>query len=214
MNKQELMAAGLTEAQADAVLALHAKALDGNYVTKAVFNAELDKVKIANEEIKARDAQIATLGAFKGTAEELQAKVDKLTQDNIVAKAEADKKIEQIIQDNELKASLVGKVIDADDVIGKLDKSKLVFKENKLVAGLEEQLTELKQSKPHWFPQEKADDKGPQGWNILGSKPVEGDDQKGKGQADDPAEFGKQLAQMQLSGTTAAQKASELYFNK
>lgn len=210
MNKEQLLQAGLTSEQADAVLKMHAQVLDGNYVSKAVFNAEIEKVKLANDEIKARETQIAELGKFKGTAEELAAKVTKLEQDNILAKSEAEKKIEQLMQANELKFALTGKVLDVEDVLGKLDVTKLVFKDGKLIAGLEEQLVELKKAKPHWFPKEEdGADKKPSGW-IFGNSPQEGGDSTKK--SDDPGEFGRQLAQKQLESSTAAKKSADNYF--
>ena len=96
MTLETLVKAGLTEEQAKAVLKLHKDAIDGNYVPKATFEAEREKLKTANETIADRDKQITELGKFKGTAEELQQKVNTLTQENSNAKTEDEKKLKEM----------------------------------------------------------------------------------------------------------------------
>ena len=87
MTLEELTKAGFTEDQAKKILVMHQKSIDGNYIPKATFEAERQKVKDANATIAERDKQITELGSFKGTAEELQKKVDELTTANNTANA-------------------------------------------------------------------------------------------------------------------------------
>ena len=70
MTLEELTKAGFTEDQAKKILEMHQKSIDGNYIPKATFEAERQKVKDANAIIAERDKQITELGSFKGTAEE------------------------------------------------------------------------------------------------------------------------------------------------
>ena len=99
MTFEELTKAGFTEDQSKKILEMHQKSIDGNYIPKATFEAERQKVKDANAIIAARDKQITELGSFKGTAEELQKKVDELTTANNTAKTEYEAKLTKMAQD-------------------------------------------------------------------------------------------------------------------
>lgn len=211
MKLEDLIQAGLTEDQAKKVMELHKKAIDGNFVPKQTFEAEREKTKTANETIAERDKQIAELGKFKGTAEELQTKVDKLTQDNATAKTEYENKLKDMEETNAIRLSIVDTVYNADDVISKLDRSKITFKDGKVVAGLVEQMDTIKQASPHYFkPEQKGTGGGlPAGWKPFGNPP---DESKGGGGVDSAAEFGKNLAKAQSQGINATQKAADIYF--
>lgn len=213
MTKEQLMEMGLSAEQADKVIAEHNKSvkaqIDGNYVPKATFEAEREKTKDLTSQVSDRDKQIKELGKFKGTAEELEAQVAKLTEDNNTAKKEYDAKIEKLTQENAIRSALAGKVIDVDDAIPRIDASKLVIKEGKVESGIDEQLVELKKAKPHWFPADQAENKTPTGW-IIGNTPPEG---KGGTEATNKAsDFGKQMAQSTVQGATISAKVQEHYF--
>lgn len=213
MKLEDLIKEGLTEDQAKKVLALHKQAIDGNFVTKEAFNAERDKVKAANETIADRDKQIKELGKFKGTAEELQKKVDDLTEENGKAKKEYEDKLKDMEEVTAIKASIVDRVHNPDDILSRLDRTKLTFADGKVVAGLTEQLDAINQTHPHYFKEAKGDDsnKGglPGGWHPFGKSP---DESKSQGGTDSAAEFGKSLAKAQSQGITSTQKASDIYF--
>jgi hypothetical protein len=211
MRLEDLLKEGLTEEQAQRVLKLHKDAIDGNFVPKATFEAERTKVKTANETIADRDNQIAELGKFKGTAEELQAKVNQLTADNDSAKQEYEKRLKEVEEEWAIRASVTDLVHSVDDIMPKLDRTKLTFKDGKVVAGLVEQMDEIKKTSPHYFKEAPSGgDKGlPGGWHPFGKSP---DESKGQGGADSAAEFGKSLAKAQSQGISATQKASEIYF--
>lgn len=212
MTLEQLMEKGLSKEHAEEALKLHKAAIDGNYVPKDTFEAERTKLKTANDTIADRDKQIAELGKFKGTAEELQKKVDDLTADN----AKKDKEFQDKLRDMEevaaIKAEVGSKVHSLDDIMPKLDRTKLTFKDGKVVAGLVEQLDAIKQTSPHYFKDSSEDkSKGgwPGGWNPFGKSPEESKD---KGGADTAAEFGKSLAKAATQGMSSTQKAAELYF--
>jgi len=213
MNKESLIAAGFTEEQAAKIMEMHKKAIDGNYVPKATFEAEREKCKNLTAQVAERDKQIAELGTFKGTAEQLQTKVAELEKQNKEAKDKFEADLLQAQKEAAIRFDIASSVIDPDDVLPKLDQSKIVFKDGKIVSGLTEQLDELKKSKPHYFKTEKKDPEGiPQGW-LFGKTPPESSDEGESGGEKSEAElFGEMLAGFKLSSTTAAEKAAETYF--
>lgn len=213
MNKESLIAAGFTEDQAKTILELHQKAIDGNYVPKATFNAEHETVKNLRTQVADRDKQITELGTFKGTAEQLQNKVADLEKQNKDAKEKFEADLLQAQKDAAIRFDIAGQVIDPDDVLPKLDQSKIVFKDGKIASGLTEQLDEMKRSKPHYFKQEQNKNEGmPKGW-LFGKTPPEGSDAgKGGNEKSEAQKFGEMLAASKMSGTNAAEKAAETYF--
>ena len=213
MKLEDLIKEGFTEEQAKKILELHKKAIDGNYVPKQTFDAEREKVKTANETIADRDKQISELGKFKGTAEELQKKVEDLTAQNTKDKTEYEAKLKDMEEITAIRAAVADQVYSADDIMPKLDRTKLTFKDGKVVAGLVEQMDAIKKASPHYFKETKDDDGGkggfPGGWHPFGKSP---DESKGQGGTDSSVEFGKSLAKAQSQGIASTQKASEIYF--
>ena len=216
MTKEQLMALGLTAEQADAVLAAHKTAIDGNFVPKATFEAERDKVKTLTTQVGERDTQISELGKFKGTAEQLQTKVTELETKNKQDKEKFDAEITKIAQNALVSAELQGKVVDIDDVLPKLDFSKIVFKEGKIESGFTDQLDALKKTKPHYFKEDKpADDVSglfPKGFVVAGKTPAEGTKGQEAEKGSEAAEFGKNLALYKTQGNAQATKAEDHYF--
>ena len=212
MNRETLIAAGYTEEQAKQILELHQQSIDGNYVPKATFNAERESVKNLKAQVADRDKQITELGTFKGTAEQLQKRVSELEKQNKEAQEKFEADLLQAQKDAAIRLDISSRVIDADDVLPKLDQSKIVFKDGKIEAGLTEQLNELQKSKPHYFKQENKEDGLPKGW-LFGKTPDESSHGDNGGTAKTEAEkFGEMLAASKMSGNNAAEKVAETYF--
>jgi hypothetical protein len=212
MNKESLIAAGFTEEQAAKIMEMHKKAIDGNYVPKATFEAEREKCKNLTAQIAERDKQIAELGTFKGTAEQLKMKVAELEKQNKEAREKFEADLLQVQKEAAIRLEIASSVIDPDDVIPKLDQSKIVFKDGKIVSGLTEQLEELKKTKPHYFKTEKKDPEGiPPGW-LFGKTPPESSDDMSGDEKSEAELFGEMLASFKLSSNTAAKKVAETYF--
>lgn len=213
MKLEDLIKEGFTEDQAKKILEIHKKAIDGNYVPKATFDAERDKLKTANETIADRDKQITELGKFKGTAEELQKKVDDLTAENTKKDQEYQGKLKDMEETAAIRAAVADQVHSVDDIMPKLDRTKLTIKDGKVVAGLVEQMDAIKKDSPHYFKETRGDDGGkggwPGGWNPFGKSP---DESRGQGGTDSAAEFGKSLAKAQAQGISSTQKAADIYF--
>lgn len=212
MNKETLIAAGFTEEQATQILQMHQQAIDGHYVPKATFDAEREKNKSLTSQIAERDKQITELGTFKGTAEQLQSKVSELEKQNKEAQDKFNAELLQAQKDAAIRFDIAGSVIDPDDILPKLDQSKIVFQDGKIVSGLKEQMEEIKKSKPHYFKIEEKSEGVPKGW-LLGQTPAEGSE--GSGKKDEKSEaqkFGELLAASKKSGAVAAEKAASAYF--
>lgn len=213
MKLEDLIKEGFTEEQANKILELHRNSINGNYVPKATFEAEREKLKTANETIADRDGQITELGKFKGTAEELQKKVDDLSAENTKKDEEYQSKLKDMEEIAAIRAAVADQVHSVDDIMPKLDRTKLTIKEGKVVAGLVEQMDAIKKGSPHYFKETKGDDSGkggwPGGWNPFGKSPEES---KGQGGTDSAAEFGKSLAKAQAQGMSSTQKATDIYF--
>ena len=213
LSKEKLIALGLSEEQVTQVQAVHKEAIDGNYVPKATFDSEREKVKTLNEQVTSRDTQITELGKFKGTAEELQTKVVTLEEANKTAQAQYDTKLAQIEKSSAITLEISQTVNDVDDVLPRLDLDKVIVKDGKIVSGLEEQVAQLKTSKPHYFKTAQTTETAkPSGW-LFGKTPDENMDTT---QPDTPQAkaslFGKTLAQSTLDQSEAIKKVSEAYF--
>lgn len=212
MTKEALMALGFTEEQATTIIQMHQKAIDGNYIPKATFEAEREKAKTLTAQVEERDTQINELGKFKGTAEQLQIKVTALEEQNKEAKIKHEAELLQAQKEATIRFDIYNDVVDTEDIIPKLDQSTIVFKDGKIVSGLKEQLEELKKSKPHYFKTAEAKPEGiPQGW-LFGSTPPESGDDKSGGTKSDAEKFGELLASSKLSGNKVADKAADTYF--
>jgi len=211
MNLEALISLGLTKEQAESALKFHKEAIDGHYVPKATFEAERVSSKALKQQIEDRDKQITELGKFKGTTEELTAKVTDLEKKNKEAADKHALELKGVIQDAALRSELSALVHDAEDVISKLNRDTIVFKEGKIETGLKEQLENLKKSKPHYFKEEQKKDAGlPEGWSPFGKTPNEGGEEKSK--LNEAANFGAELAKAKTVGETAAAKAADIYF--
>lgn len=213
MKLEDLINLGLTEEQAKSVQALHKSEIDGNYVPKATFDAERQKIKDRDATIADRDKQISELGAFKGDNEALKKKVEELTSQNVQAQKEYEQKVAELEMDSAIRLEVMDKVHSVDDILSKLDRQKLICKDGKIISGLTEQLEEIHKTSPHYFKTEPQNQEGnqslPPGWAPFGKTPAEGNNNMTGNNAED---FGKNLAQYVNNTGAVAQKASELYF--
>lgn len=209
LSKQKLMELGLEEEMAEKVAKEAKAALDGNYVPKATFDAERDKVKNLNEQVSERDAQITQLGQFEGTANELSSKVAELEAQNAAAKAEHQAEMARLEKRTAITVQLLDTVHDMDDVLNNLDLEKLTVKDSG-IEGLEEQITSLKTRKPHYFKEASAKDKSTAGV-VFGKTPAENMD-KNTETTNTDENFGKQLAKSRMTQSEVFKKASDIYF--
>lgn len=218
MTKDELIAMGLSNEQADSVLKSHKKELEGDYIPKNRFDEVNEKLKTANQTITSRDEQIENLKKFEGTNTELQQTITTLQQQN---KEDREKHQEEL--DAIMKTQLVRDNIGSqkrvpysvDDVLGKLDMSKIQVDNGRLL-GFSEQYEGMLKDKPHWFKPESTKGEGSSfGFNFKGREPGgnDGGDPNSGSTLNKQEMFGKALAESSGSGDTT-KNAMEYFFGK
>lgn len=163
MKKEDLIALGLTEEQADAVIAGY-----GQMVPKSRLDAKIQEVNDLKGQIAGYDTQLEELK--KVDAEGLQTKITELQQANENIKTEYEQKLQQREFDYALENALrdaKAKNTVAVKALLKTDAIKLVDGQ---FVGLEEQLIALKASDDYLFVAEGVRGKTPPGGQD-GGKP-------------------------------------------
>lgn len=202
MNKEALVALGLTDEQADKVIAGY-----GQMIPKSRLDDKIQEVKDLNEQITDRDKQLTELK--KVDAKGLQDKITELETANKTAKTEYDQKLKDTQLSSALKLALTGKVHDTDIVADRLDKTKLELDENGNISkGLDDQLKELQTSKSFLFVPETTGTPP-----IKGAKPpVEGNPPANPNSINAGA-YGKQMAENLAKSTQGLDQARKSYFD-
>ena len=205
MTKEQLIALGLDDEMATKVQSLFKTELDGNYVPKATFDAERQKVKDLNQQVTDRDAQIVTLGKFKGDNEALQQKVSDLTKANEDATIAFKNKMEALETSTALRIALNDKVYNVDDILPKLDVSKITIKDGAVFAGLTEQIDAIKEASPYYF---KDVSNSVKGWQVKGTDAGEG----GSNNTSSNVDWASKLAEARAVSTSEAKNAQDAYW--
>lgn len=190
MNKEQLIALGLTEEQADKVVAGI-----GTMIPKSRFDEVNDAKKQLETDLVARDTQLEELKKIDAAG--LQVKIAELQQENTDAKAKHDNDLKETRLASAIKLALHGKAQDADIVAGQLDKSKVELNEDGTIkGGLDEQLTTLQEAKPFLFVPEKKETTF-KGWIPAG----------GNNDEDNPLDIGSNFAKEANSKGTPTSNA-------
>jgi len=166
MKKEQLLELGLTEEQADKVLALHKEVLTG-FIPKARFDEVNETKKELEQQIRERDDQLKELQKKAKGNEELEKRIQELQEANKATKEQYEAKI----KDMTITAAIQSKLTDAkypDLLLTKFDRSKLSLAEDGTVLGIDEQLVVLKEQYKDLF---KPDVKGKEPVNIGGGTP-------------------------------------------
>ena len=169
MNKEELLGFGLTEEQADAVIA---KIDSSNTIPYARFKEVNDAKNLLETQVNEYSEQLKQLqGAAKGN-DELQAKIKELQDVQEQTKANYEQALKDAKIDAAIKLSLVGKTHDEELVLGLIDRAAIEVDDNyKVIKGLDEQLGTLKESKAFLFKSEVPTNEPPAQPSIFGAKP-------------------------------------------
>lgn len=199
MTKEQLIALGLTEEQANSVITGF-----GSMIPKSRFDEVNDAKKQLETDIASRDKQLEELK--KVDAEGLQAQIEKLQGENATAKQEYESKLKETQLSGAIKLALAGKVHDADIAISQIDKTTIELDaEGKVTKGLDEQLKTLQESKPFLFvPETSQTLKG-----VIPVTPIE-KDKDGNPVA---GSYGKQLAESSNQGAKELADAQKSYFD-
>ena len=140
MKKEELIALGLSDEQAE-------KVLEGykGYIPKNRFDEVNEAKKNAEALVKERDNQIEALKADNADNEALKTQIAKLQADNQKAVEAKDAEIKKIKLDNAVHTALVGAgAKNVKAVLPFLNLEKADIDENGIVTGLSEQIEALK----------------------------------------------------------------------
>ena len=181
MKKQDLIAMGLSEEQADAVVRKY-----GTMIPKERFD-EVNKVKkTLEDQVKNHETQLKDLQDKAKGNEELQKTITDLQQANETAKTEYEQQLKDERMSAALKLSLHSKVHDVDLVAGLIDKTTIELSEDgKVKKGLDEQLKSLQESKSFLFVPEKQQPTF-RGWVPAG----------GLGEGEGTSDMGSNFAKM------------------
>lgn len=151
MNKEQLIALGLTEEQAEKVVEGY-----GIMIPKARLDEKIAELKTATDTIAERDKQIEDLGKAAGDSEALQKQITELSEANKKAAEEHAAAIQKVQFDNALeKAYAAAKVKSIKSLTGHIDLDKVKL-EGESLTGLDEQLTALKETDSYLFEAEEA----------------------------------------------------------
>jgi DNA repair exonuclease SbcCD ATPase subunit len=200
MNKEQLLAAGFSEAQAATILDIYKKALDGQYVPKHRFDEVNTELKTVKEQLTERDTQITSLKKFEGDSKALSDKIKELEEANKQKDTEYKNNLALERKKNAVRLALLedanGKPHDADMVMGLFDLDKIVMDETtgKIKDGFKDQNDSIRKEKAFLF-EVKADPNKSNGWKPKGTEPKDGDDSKGP---DTSEAYGKSLAAIKL----------------
>lgn len=168
-------------------------------VPKETYNALAETKKTLENDIKERDKQLEELK--KVDAAGLKAEIERLQGENKSAKEKYEADMKDLTLTNAIKLAIAGKVHDEGLVTSLFDKSKLILSEDGKIAGLDEQLKNLKDTKKFLFKEETPAGTG-------GSK---GNGIKGKDD-DNKDSIGKKLAEHATNQVGALEKSQDLYF--
>ena len=163
MNKEDLIAMGLTEEQAKKVM----DSLDGNYVTKTRFNEVNEENKTLKKSVSDRDKQLEDLKKSSGDNEELKKQIETLQQENANQKKAHDAEMTQLRLDNAIDAALTAagaKNIKA--VRALIDTSKVKVGEDGKLTGFDDLLSAVQKSDSYLFTEKQ------QKQNFKGFQPV------------------------------------------
>lgn len=152
MNKEDLIAMGLTEEQAKKVM----DSLDENYVTKTRFNEVNEENKTLKKSVSDRDKQLEDLKKSSGDNEELKKQIETLQQENANQKKAHDAEMTQLRLDNAIDAALTAagaKNIKA--VRALIDTSKVKVGEDGKLTGFDDLLSAVQKSDSYLFTEKQ-----------------------------------------------------------
>ena len=153
MTKEQLLEMGLSEEQADKVLAAHKEELKG-FIPKTRFNEVNDAKKDLEKQLEDRDKQLKDLQEKVKGNEELEKTIKDLQESNKKAVADYEAKIKNITLDNAIRLALKEHKAKYEDLLlGKFDREKLKIKDDGTIEGLDEQIKALKEGYKDLFEQ-------------------------------------------------------------
>lgn len=152
MNKEDLIAMGLTEEQAKKVM----DSLDGNFVTKTRFNEVNEENKTLKKSVSDRDKQLEDLKKSSGDNEELKKQIETLQQENATQKKAHEAEMTQLRLDNAIDAALTAAgAKNTKAVRALLDTSKVKLGEDGKLTGFDDLLSAVQKSDSYLFAEKQ-----------------------------------------------------------
>lgn len=165
MKKEDLIALGLSEEQADKVIEGY-----GTMVPKSRLDDKIAEVNDYKTQIADRDTQLVELQNKAKGNEELQAEITRLQQENVQTKNDYEDKLQQKDFDFALTEALRNAKAKNPVAVKALLKVDTLKLDGDKILGLEEQLTALKASDDYLFTPEGVKGKTPPGNQQQGGK--------------------------------------------
>lgn len=236
LTKEQLTQAGVPDTLIPSLLQMGEAAdkalIDGNYIPRATYDAEVSRRKTAEQTVTERDTQIVELGKKAEGVPQLQQQIAELSAKNVEAMQAAE--VERVKASKKILLSQALQkdgCVDAAEVADKINLDILVLDEaTGTLSGYEAQRDAIKAAKPYFFAdaptagaagqqggtQPAAKGALPGGFVPVGTTPPAGSDPT---QPVSPEERDKQLAQSLFAnrGVGAddqAKKATNHYFGK
>lgn len=205
---EELKRIGFSEEEAQKVVDNQDKIenaiVKDKYVPLHKFNEINDDLKTANETIKQKDIDIEDIRLKVGDNETLKKEIEDLQKTRKEESEKATSERERIRKETAVKLEIIGKVHDVDDVVSKLDLSRVELdgETTKIKSGFTEQYETLKKEKSYLFIQDKPAENQSKKPFIKGvSLPREGSETNNVdgGKTNAGVELAKKLAQNKVS---------------
>lgn len=154
MNKEELLAMGLTEEQARKVM----ESIDSGFVAKERFNAAGEENKLLKKSISDRDRQLEGLKKSSGDNDALLQQISDLQRQNADQQKAHDAELKQLKLDNAVEIALSdAKAKNGKAVRAMLDMSKVKIGEDGTLLGFVEQIEALKKSDAYMFDMQEQE---------------------------------------------------------
>jgi vacuolar-type H+-ATPase subunit I/STV1 len=153
MNKEQLIALGLTEEQADKVVEGY-----GITIPKSRFDEKNEELKGLKDQIKDYDTQLSDLQSKAAGNEALQGEITKLQDANKQAVADYETKLQEQSYTFALDSALNGAKVKNVKAVKALLESEKIKLDGETLTGLQEQLEALKTSDSYLF--EEVSDPG------------------------------------------------------
>lgn len=150
MKKEEFVALGISAELAEKAAAASEEELKG-FIPKSRFDEVNTAKKNAEKLYNDTKTELDNLKESAGDNAELQSKIEDLQNQLKTKDGEYAAEIADMKMSNAITTALGSTVLDTGIVSGLLDKSKLVLTEDGKVAGLDEQIKSIKESKPFLF---------------------------------------------------------------
>ncbi|MCY9760920.1 phage scaffolding protein [Paenibacillus alvei] len=167
MNKEQFIALGFTEEQAEKAAAASQEELKG-FVPKSRFDEVNEAKKQAEKDQDTLSGQLEELKKSAEASDGLKQQITTLQAENQNAKDQYESQLKDLKLNNAISAALNGKVHNEKVVTGLINREKLIVGDDGKIVGLEEQLTKLKSSDAYLFKDDSQQQQTPPGFRVGG----------------------------------------------